>query len=603
MNKLIPIFILLFSVTFSFAQAGRDEALANSYFQEGEYEKAVELYQSLWEKNDNAPKFYSPLFKCYVNLKQYEALEKVVRKQQKKFLTNAQYAVDLGYALNLSGQAAKGKEQFDKLIKSLPQNEVFIKELGAAFETYKEFDFAIQVYEKGGKLFNNSVPFGFLLANAYAMKGDYDNAAKEYINFYELQPAQSQNVKNQLMRSTSEKLLGAVEVQLYAKLQRNSGDEYLSDLLIWIYIQNKDFDGAMQQTKAIDRRKSENGFRVLNLARMASAEDMFDVAINGYEYVVAKGKESPLYLMARTELLNCRKEKIASKVNYAREDLIALKGDYESFINEIGRGNQTAQSMKELAELNGFYLQDIPAAISICEEILKMNGISRELKNQTKLSLGDFLLIDGDVWESSLLYGQVDKEEKDSPLGEEARFRNAKLSYFKGDVEWAKTQLEVLKSSTSELISNDAIDLSVFIIDNSGMDSDVTPLQMFARAELQMYQNLDIGAVSLLDSIKLLFPGHDLYDDILYTQAKIYTKKRLFDKAVPLLDEVIKNYKTDLKGDDATFLLAEINEQHLGNKEKAKELYQSIITDFDSSLLVIEALKRFRILRGDKVSE
>jgi pentatricopeptide repeat protein len=385
MSRLSLFLFLLFIVPSTYAQAGRDEALANSYFQEGEYEKAVELFQSLWEKNENAPRFYAPLFKCYVNLKQYEALEKVVRKQQKKFPTTAQYAVDLGYVLNTSGQAAKGKEQFDKLIKSLPQNEAFIKELGGAFETYKEFEYAIQVYEKGGKLFNNSVPFGFLLANAYAMQGDYDNAAKQYINFYELQPAQSQNVKNQLMRSSSEKLLGAVEAQLYAKLQRNSGDEYLSDLLIWIYIQNKDFDGAMQQTKAIDRRKSENGFRVLNLARMAAAEDMFDVAINGYEYVILKGKESPLYLMARTELLNCRKEKIASKVNFAREDLLALRSDYESFIKEMGKGNQTAQSMKELAELNGFYLQDIPTAIALCEEILKMPGISREVKKQNKI--------------------------------------------------------------------------------------------------------------------------------------------------------------------------------------------------------------------------
>jgi TolA-binding protein len=77
----------------------------------------------------------------------------------------------------------------------------------------------------------------------------------------------------------------------------------------------------------------------------------------------------------------------------------------------------------------------------------------------------------------------------------------------------------------------------------------------------------------------------------------------MWKKQCPLLEDIIKNYKTDLKGDDATFLLAEINEQYLGNKEKAKELYQTIITDYNSSLLVIEARKRFRALRGDKVSD
>ncbi|MCS6819704.1 MAG: tetratricopeptide repeat protein, partial [Chitinophagales bacterium] len=315
------------------------------------------------------------------------------------------------------------------------------------------------------------------------------------------------------------------------------------------------------------------------------------------------GKQNPLYFSARTELLNCRKEKISKRINVSTQDLLALKQAYEDFIEEAGRGFQSAQSMKELAELYVFYLHDVQAAIKLCEEIIQMPGISQQLRNKTKLLLGDCLLIDGDIWESSLLYGQVDKQEKDSPLGEEARFKNAKLSYFKGDFEWAQTQLEALKASTSEFISNDAINLSVFIIDNLGLDSITTPLQMFAQAELLLYQNKLDQAYAKLDSIKLLYPGHELYDDILYTQAKIYCDKKQFLQAVPLLEEIIKYYKKDLKGDDATFLLAEIHEQYLNNKDKARELYQSIITDFENSLLVIEARKRFRQLRGDKISD
>mgnify|MGYP003348155060 CR=1 FL=1 len=202
-----------------------------------------------------------------------------------------------------------------------------------------------------------------------------------------------------------------------------------------------------------------------------------------------------------------------------------------------------------------------------------------------------------------MLYSQVDKDEKDSPLGEEARFRNAKLAYYRGDFEWAQTQLEALKGSTSELISNDAISLSVFIIDNLGMDTIETPMEMYARAELLMFQNKYDAAIGTLDTITYLFPGHALFDDIEYTKASVFVKRKEFDRAVPLLDDIIKNYKTDLKGDDATFLLAEINEKYLNNKEKAKELYQSIITDYSSSLLVIEARKRFRALRGDKIAE
>jgi outer membrane protein assembly factor BamD (BamD/ComL family) len=397
--------------------------------------------------------------------------------------------------------------------------------------------------------------------------------------------------------------LNELETQLYAKVQKNTTNDDYIDLLTWVYVQNKDFEGALAQMKALDKRKGETGYRVLIIARMAQSESDYTDAVSGYEYVVNKGKDSPLYFQARTELLNCRKEKIANTVNYTQEDLVGLKNDYLLFINDNERGFRTAQSMKELADLEGFYLHDTQGAIDLCNEIIKIPGVPLQLKNKTKLSLGDFYLISGDVWEATLLYSQVDKDEKDSPLGEEARFRNAKLAYYRGDFDWAQTQLEVLKASTSELISNDAIELSVFIIDNLGLDTVALPMQMYAKADLLQFQNKDDDAIKELDSITVQFPGHALTDDIEYTKAQIAVKHKEFDKAVPLLEDIIKNYKTDLKGDDATFLLAEINEQQLHNKDKAMELYKTIITDYNSSLLVIEARKRYRLLRGDKVSE
>ncbi len=259
--------------------------------------------------------------------------------------------------------------------------------------------------------------------------------------------------------------------------------------------------------------------------------------------------------------------------------------------------------MKELADLESFSLHNINSAIALCNEIIAMPGVNQQLKNQTKLSLGDFYLIDGDVWESTLIYSQVDKDEKDSPLGEEARFRNARLAYYKGDFDWAQTQLEALKGSTSELISNDAINLSVFIIDNLGMDTVEEPMQMYAKAELLLYQNKDEQARGTLDTITYLYPGHALFDDIEYLKAQLYVKRKEFDKAIPLLEDIIKNYKEDLKGDDATYLLGKIYEEHLNDKAKAMEYYKTIITDYNSSLLVIDARKRYRLLRGDNLSE
>ena len=605
MRRVLFLFIAFcFLSASSFAQAGRDETLASSYYQNGQIEKAAELYQSLWEKNNNDAKYYLPLYRCLLTLKRYDDLEKVVKRQIKKGENPAQNTVDLGYLYAQIPDAVKAKEQYDKALKELKPSETSIRNLANAFETYRLYDYVIEVYEKGGKAIHSESYFSFETAQAFLNMGDAANAIRYYLINLDVNPYNNQLVKNAIQSSRSqEQLLAEMEQQLYAKVQRSPGNEDYIDLLTWVYIQNKDFDGAMIQMKALDKRKGENGFRVLNIARMALTEGDYNSAISGFEYVIAKGKDNPLYFPSRTELLNCRKEKIANSLNYTKEDLEGLKSDYLAFINDNERGFRTAQSMKELADLEGFYLHDLDGAIELCTEIIDMPGVNRQLKNQAKLSLGDFYLIDGDVWESTLLYSQVDKDEKDSPLGEEARFRNAKLAYYKGDFEWAQTQLQALKSSTSELISNDAINLSVFIIDNLGLDTIEAPMQMFAHAELLMYQNKDSEATALLDSIIFSYPGHPLYDDIQYTKSLMLIKHKEFEKAIPLLEEIIAGYKDDLKGDDATFLLAEINDKYLHNTEKAKELYQSIITDYSSSILVIEARKRFRLLRGDKISE
>jgi predicted Zn-dependent protease len=605
MKKLfLVLMVQCFMAMVAQAQPGRDETLAASYLENGEYDKAAELYQSLWQKSNYDVNYYAPLYKCLIALKKYDNLEKIVKKEIKKNEGDQRFIVDLGYVYLQIPDEAKAKDQFEKAIKDVRPYEPAIRTLANTFQGYGLYDYVISAYEKGNKIFHNDYYFSLEIANASLAQGDVVNAARYFIANFENRPENDQLIKNTIQTSHDEmKLLAELEKQLYAKVQKNpDADEYI-DFLTWIYIQNKDFEGAFIQMKALDKRKGENGYRVLNIAHMAQAEGDYDDAIAAFEYVVGKGRDNPLYFQARTELLDCRKEKISKSINYTRDDLLALKGDYLSFINDNERGFRTAQSMKELADLEGFYLHQPDSAIALANEIIHINGITNELRNTTKLSLGDFYLADGDVWDATLLYSQVDKDEKDSPLGEEARFKNAKLAYYRGDFDWAQTQLEVLKASTYELISNDAIALSVFIIDNLGMDTVALPMQMYARADLLQFQNKDDEAVMVLDSITKLFPGHALTDNIEYTKAQIFVKHKEFDKAVPLLEDIIKNYKDGLRGDDATFLLAQINEQQFHNKQKAMELYKSIILDFNNSLLVIEARKRYRMLRGDAITE
>ena len=257
--------------------------------------------------------------------------------------------------------------------------------------------------------------------------------------------------------------------------------------------------------------------------------------------------------------------------------------------------------MRELALLEAYYIHDMTAAISILNEAINLPNLPRKVKNEIKLDLGDFYVLDGDVWEATLIYAQVDKEEKDSPLGEDARYRNARLSYYKGEFEWAQAQLGILKGATTELIANNALELSVFIQDNLGLDTTTATMQMFANAELLHLQNKDEAALIKLDSILYRYPGHALSDDVLFKKASIAFENRNYEVAVALLKNLLQSHGDDILADNATFMLGDIYENKFNNPEMAMEYYKKIITDYSGSVLMVEARKRFRILRGDGV--
>ncbi len=254
-----------------------------------------------------------------------------------------------------------------------------------------------------------------------------------------------------------------------------------------------------------------------------------------------------------------------------------------------------------MAELEALYLNDLEKATSILQRIVELNGVNENVRAEAKLSLADYFLMQGEVWESTLLYSQVDKQFKEDLLGHEARFRNARLSYFRGDFEWAQSQFDVLKASTSRLIANDALDLSVFILDNLGLDTTTTALQTYADAELLVFQNRFDEAFTTLDELVKAFPGHDLEDDVVYLRGRIFQKRRMYNEAAAQYRLIVDNYPKSIRLDNALFALAGLYEHQLGDTEKAQELYETLFIDYSNSILAVEARKKYRELRGDAV--
>jgi len=285
--------------------------------------------------------------------------------------------------------------------------------------------------------------------------------------------------------------------------------------------------------------------------------------------------------------------------SFTREDLMALESRYEIFLDEFGKNSSSAGIIAELADFEAFYLANYEKGISLLQEMIEFPDIEPQTKANAKLSLADLYLILGERWEATLLYSQVDKSFRDDPLGHEARYRNAKLSYYFGDFQWAQSQFEVLKASTSKLIANDALDLSVFIMDNLGLDTSSVSLELFARADLLAFRRQNEEALTTLDTLLSRFPEHSLQDDVLYSKARIYREMGNSDLSIEMYQRIIDEFPEDIRADNSLFELAELFENQVGDKERASELYERLFLEYSGSTFAVEARKRYRLLRGD----
>lgn len=600
-NRVIFSVFLLLLVTVIPAIGQQKYKLANEYYNSGEFEKAAQLYESLYKESPNNKSYFNLYIQCLIDMRDYENAQKIIESELKKNPQDLTLYVINGNLLERQGFIDKAKGEFKKAIANLSPDPSGISNLANTFTNLAKYDLAIETFVKGEKLSNVENLYVYNLADLYRRQGDVKNMIKYYLLTVEKEKT-SFNVQTSFQRFLSEDDYPELQKQLYQKVQEKSDVPYYGELLQWTFTQKKEYDKALRQAKALDRQFEENGNRVFNLADIIFKDKDYNNAIDAYNYIVTNhGRNTSYYLEAKRGLLNSKKAKVTQNYNYTKDDLKSLKSEYLSFLNELGRNTQTAPLMQEFADFEALYVNELDTAIMILEELRQFGGLHPEAVAKAKLALGDYYLMNGDRWEASLLFSQVDKDFKEGQMGEYARYRNAKLSYYAGDFEWAQEQFKILKGATSKLISNDAIDMSVFILDNLGMDTTEVTLQMFAQADLLAFQNKYDEAITKLDSINILFPDHSLDDDVLYTKAQIYKKLRRTDEVIAMYQTIIEKYPTEIKADNAIFELAELYETQLNEPEKAKPLYEKLFLDYSASTLAHEARMRFRILRGDEL--
>ena len=610
------LFIVLFSivsVSSFFSQVSTiDFQLAKKYYLDSDYEKAALYYEKIFKESEHRLKIYENYKSTFIELNKFKEAEKLIKTLIKENPNKLKFLVDLGVIYGLVDRSDKKNQVFDKAIEKIIKETTYDNafDLGLAFEKIGNLEKALEVYLNfESKNLLNPFAFHSKIALIYNKTGQTNKMINTFFEMLDFNNKFLQNVQNGLVNSIDfQNNLKEKEIlrqSIIEKIQANPKKIVYIELLAWFYMLNNDYENAYTQIKALDKKLNKNGSKLLELGNTALNNQDFKVAIKCFDDVVLKSNSLEYKFEAKNKKLFALKSKILYGNKIIQEELEELKANYLLILSQLNNSKNVYNNsirkynlLLDLSEIEAFYLGDISSAKQHLNNAILIPRLKEKQKGNAKLKLANILVLEDNIWEASLMYLQIEKQFKDDQLGHLAKFKNAQVYYFSGEYDWCQAQLKVLKASTSKLIANDALELSVLISDNYNMDTSEVAMKLFSYADMLTFQQQFSKANILYDSILKNFKNHSLNDEIIFRKAKINLKQHNYQKNVEHFKLLIDNYPNSILLDNSLFLIASIYEEKIKDFDQAKKYFKTILFDHKGSLYAAESRKRFRKLAG-----
>jgi tetratricopeptide (TPR) repeat protein len=589
MKKLLTVLLFLLSI---WAQA-QNEQLANNYFDRGEFEKALVSYEELLKGQQGNTNYFQRVVECYQQLQQYDKAEKAIQTRLDKYRQNT-LLVELGYNYQLQKNQEKANKYFDQAIDKIKKNAPEAYGIAYTFERKALFDYALLAYKTALET-DPKLSFNFQMAMIYGQKGEPDLMIETYL----LEAYQNQQnlpiIQNQLSRFMTEdadaNFNDSLKKALLLRAQKTQ-DVFWNDFLSWFFVQQKEYGKAFIQQKAIYKRNPDSFGNIVNLAQMAISDNDQDSASEILTFVLENTNDLELLMQAHSYLLEMKIDRATAK------DYPEITATLDRLIKEFGVSPYTLALLELEADFTAFHLNNPEKAKMILKNAMEM-PVNRYQMADLKMQMADILLFEEKFNQALIYYSQVGEDMSGDVTGQEAQLKTAKTSYYKGDFEWASHQLKVLKSASTQLIANDAMDLFLLISDNTVEDSTQVALKKLARADFLLYQNKKPEALAQFQLILKEHKGETIEPVTLLRLGKTYEKMGDYTQALDYYANLLNNHKDCIYRDEALYYSAEIYDVNLNDAEKAKPLYEEIIFKHEDSIYFVDSRNKYRKLRGD----
>lgn len=593
-------FYILIIAYFSLLSTGvaQEDFLAKQYFEDGDFEKAVVFYEKLTEKSPRRTDYLQGLVACYQQLQRYEDANNFLTKRLEGKSPHPTLLIELGYNYTLQDSTAQANSYYDKAMDVIAENPNYGYALGYQFQKYSQLDRAISAYQKAMEL-NPELDYNFQLARLYGEQGNVDKMYRSYLNLMRNGKTSKSNILRSIdafITSDAESYNNTTLKTILLENVQQNPDVIWNELLSWLFVQQQQYGSAFRQEKAIYKRMEDgNTLRLESLGKLALAENDTETARDIFEYLIKESNDVVTALDAELNLIDIDLK------NANKNDLDNIQKRYEDLVEIHGYKTQTLQLQVAYANFLTFQKDNPEPAVAMLKNALEL-PLNQRGTAYIKLALGDILVYHKRFNEALIYFSQIQQKLKNDILGQNARYKVAETSFYKGDFAWALTQLKVLRGSTSQLIANDAMQLSLLISDNSLEDSTQTALKKYARADFLAYQNKTQEAIDTLEDILQNHKGEKIEDEALLRQAQLLESQKKYEPAELNYLKITEFYGSGILADDAYFALGELYRNILDQPDKAKNKYEKIIYNYQDSYYFPQARKNFRMLRGDAIN-
>ena len=211
-----------------------------------------------------------------------------------------------------------------------------------------------------------------------------------------------------------------------------------NELLSWLFVQQKQYASAFRQEKAIYKRMDGASVqRLENLGDLTLDENETETAKEIYEFIAENTGDEIVRLNATLNLIDIQ------LLDGDDKRFQSIEKEFKTLIEQHGYRPQTLQLQVAYANFLTFKTNNPTPAIEILKNCLEL-PLNERGKAFIKLALGDILVFDKRFNEALIYFSQIQKNLKNDVLGQNARFKVAQTSFYKGDFDWALTQLKVL---------------------------------------------------------------------------------------------------------------------------------------------------------------